>query len=36
LRDEFVSVGVLGGGNDFVVGRAEPAEFDVPADGVIE
>jgi len=36
LRDEFVSVGVLRGGADFLVRRAEAAEFDVPADGVVE
>ena len=36
LHDEIVGVGVSGGGDDFVVGRAEPAQFDVPADGVVE
>ena len=36
LHDEFVGVGVARGGDDFLVGRAEPAQFDVPADGVVE
>ena len=36
LHDEIVGEGVAGGGDDFLVGRAEPAEFDVPADGVVE
>jgi hypothetical protein len=36
LHDEIVGVGVFGGGDDFVVRRAEPAQLDVPADGVVE
>ena len=36
LHDEFVGVGVARGGDDFLVRRAEPAQLDVPADGVVE
>ncbi len=33
---KFVGVGVFGGGDDFLVRRAEAAQLDVPADGVVE
>ena len=36
LHDEIVGVGVFGGGDDFVIRRAGPAQLDVPADGVVE
>jgi len=36
LHDEFVGEGVFGGGDDFLARRAQPAQLDVPADGVVE
>ena len=36
LGDEFVGESVFGGGDNFVVRRAEPAQLDVPADGIVE
>ena len=36
LRDEVVGIGVTRGFDDFCVRRAEAAQLDVPADGVVE